>query len=108
MGLNLADCISIKTLNLNWPGCVGEHRFHPVRKWRFDFAWPEQKVAVEIDGGTALRLPSHTSIKGMERDREKSNQAALMGWTVLRYTTAMVRRGDIWIDLDEVFKTHGR
>src|SRR5687768_16750315 len=24
----------------------------PARRWRFDFAWPELKVAVECDGGT--------------------------------------------------------
>jgi hypothetical protein len=28
-----------------------EHRFHPVRRWRFDAAFPARKVAVELDGG---------------------------------------------------------
>ena len=31
-----------------------EYRFHPFRKWRFDFAWPEQKVAVEMEGGVFI------------------------------------------------------
>jgi hypothetical protein len=30
---------------------VREHRFHPVRKWRFDLAWPELLLAIEVDGG---------------------------------------------------------
>mgnify|MGYP006149714629 CR=1 FL=1 len=30
---------------------VKEHKFHPKRKWRLDLAWPEEKLAVEIEGG---------------------------------------------------------
>lgn len=33
-------------------GMVREFRFHPKRMWRFDFAWPAQKVALEFQGGT--------------------------------------------------------
>ena len=29
-----------------------QFRFHETRKWRFDFAWIEEKLAVEIDGGS--------------------------------------------------------
>lgn len=32
-------------------GWVREHRFHPARRWRFDFAWPELLFAVEVEGG---------------------------------------------------------
>ena len=28
-----------------------EYRFAPPRRWRFDFAWVDQKVAVEVEGG---------------------------------------------------------
>jgi len=28
-----------------------EYRFHPRRKWRFDAAWPDAKLAVEVEGG---------------------------------------------------------
>lgn len=34
------------------PEFVREHRFHPTRRWRFDFAWPDEKVALEVEGGT--------------------------------------------------------
>ena len=30
---------------------VREYIFHPKRKWRFDFYFPERKLAVEIEGG---------------------------------------------------------
>jgi very-short-patch-repair endonuclease len=66
-------------------GCVGEleYRFHPVRRWRFDMAFPEPKVAVEIEGGvwTGGR---HVRGKGFRKDCEKYNTAAAMGWRVLR------------------------
>lgn len=37
-------------------GMVHEHRFHPDRMWRFDFAWPDRKVAIEFQGGTFGRV----------------------------------------------------
>lgn len=70
-----------------------EYRFHPVRKWRFDFAFPALKLAVEIEGVTPAG-GRHQRIGGMKADIEKYNTAALMGWRVLRYTTDMVMRGD--------------
>lgn len=35
----------------NLPAPVAEYRFHETRKWRFDHAWPDRKLALEIDGG---------------------------------------------------------
>ena len=63
-----------------------EYRFHSVRKWRFDYAFPSLKVAVEVDGGiwTGGR---HNMPVGYINDMEKLNTAASMGWLVLRITT---------------------
>ncbi len=61
-----------------------EYRFHPTRKWRFDFAWPEQRLAVEIDGGTWVR-GRHVSGGGSHNDRDKRNAAQLAGWRVLAF-----------------------
>jgi len=33
------------------PDPITELVFHPKRKWRFDYAWEEQKLALEIHGG---------------------------------------------------------
>lgn len=65
--------------------CVKEFKFHPVRKWRFDYAVPEHKIALEVEGGvwTGGR---HTSPKGFLGDIEKYNTATLMGWRVFRTT----------------------
>lgn len=64
---------------------VAEHRFHDTRKWRFDYAVPSMRIAIEVEGGvwTGGR---HTSSAGFLRDMEKYNEAALNGWLVLRCT----------------------
>ena len=71
-----------------------EHVFNPTRKWRFDFAWPAAKVAVEIDGGT-WGNGRHSRGAGYAADCEKLNNAAMLGWCVIRLTPAMIE--DKWI-----------
>ena len=72
-------------LGMRLPIPESEFRFHPTRKFRFDFAWPDHKLGLEIDGGvwTGGR---HTRPKGFIRDQEKTNLAAVEGWQVLRVT----------------------
>ena len=84
-------------------GYVTEHRFHPVRKWRFDFAWLDKSIAVEIEGGTWSR-GRHTRGSGFELDCEKYNEAAAIGWTVFRFTGKMVKSGNAIQLLKEVMK----
>lgn len=62
-----------------------EYRFHPDRKWRFDFAWPNVKLALEVEGGIYIRK-GHATISGIKRDMEKYNAAACLWWRVLRVT----------------------
>ena len=69
-----------------------EHRFHATRKWRLDFAWPREKVAVEVEGGVYGR-GRHVRPAGFIADCEKYNAAAQLGWLVLRFVP---RKG--WID----------
>jgi len=66
-----------------------EYRFHPTRKWRFDYAWPSHRVAVEIDGGQWI---TNGGRHNRDSDREKLNNAAAMGWRVLRFSTQQVDR----------------
>lgn len=74
------------------PEPVLEHRFHGERKWRFDLAWINDKVAIEVEGGIWVR-GRHSRGAGMEKDMEKYNEAQLMGWTVLRYSTGQIKKG---------------
>ena len=71
-----------------------EFRFRPSRRWRFDFAWPEGKVAVEIEGGVYID-GRHTRGKGYERDLEKYNAAVTDGWKVFRFTLGTLKRNPI-------------
>lgn len=74
------------------PEPVREHRFEPGRRWRFDFAWPERRVALEVEGGTYTR-GRHCRPRGFQADSEKYNAATILGWSVLRVTGADVRSG---------------
>lgn len=62
-----------------------EYKFHPTRKWRFDYAWPEYKLALEVDGGIWTQ-GRHTRGSGRLGDMEKFNHAAMLGWRILYVT----------------------
>lgn len=65
------------------PTPVAEYRFHPTRKWRLDWAWVEQRLAVEVDGGIWVR-GAHGRGIGIQRDQEKGREAAALGWRIIR------------------------
>ena len=67
------------------PEYVEELKFHPVRRWRFDWAIPDLKIAIEYEG-LISKKSRHTTIKGYSNDTIKYNEAGKLGWTVLRYT----------------------
>jgi very-short-patch-repair endonuclease len=69
---------------LSLPPVTKEYRFHPVRKWRIDFAWPALKLAMEIEGGLFVK-GAHGRGAHYRSDCEKYNALAEMGWTLLRY-----------------------
>lgn len=64
------------------PKC--EFRFDLVRRWRFDFAWPIEKIAIEIDGGLFIN-GAHNRGAALLEQYEKGNAATVAGWRVLRY-----------------------
>lgn len=76
-------------IRARFPDVIAEHKFHPARRWRFDWALPDQMLAFEFDGGvwTGGR---HVTGSGFSGDCEKLNTAQLMGWKVFRFTTAHV------------------
>jgi very-short-patch-repair endonuclease len=79
-----------------------EFRFHPTRQWRFDFAWPEYRVAVEIDGrgqGKPGAVGRHQTVDGVRKDCEKINAAALLGWRVMRFPATDKQHALDWVKL---------
>ena len=86
-------------------GAVAEFRFHRERKFRFDWAWPDRLVALEIEGGVYGRgkpcptcgrraVAGHSSIERLKTDMSKYNLAALAGWRVLRVTPQQFESGE--------------
>ena len=63
-----------------------EFKFHPTRKWRFDFAIQEHKIAIESEGGI-WSGGRHTRGKGFIGDMEKYNTATALGWRLIRIQT---------------------
>lgn len=80
----------LKAVGVSAP--ISELRFHPTRKWRFDLAWPDLLVAVEVEGGS-WSAGRHTRGVGFEGDCEKYDEAQLAGWLVLRVTPHMIDDG---------------
>lgn len=74
-----------------------EFRAVPGRAFRFDFAWPESRLLVEVQGGAwgtkKGGKTGHNTGVGINRDCEKSNLATLAGWRVLSVTTNHIRSG---------------
>ena len=83
-----------------------EWRFAPPRRWRFDFAFVPEKIAVEIEGGTYTG-GRHVTGPGYAADLVKYNIATLAGWRVLRFTPRMVDQGWALDVLEATLKGHG-
>lgn len=92
MSSKLEDLFAWQLSAAGLPSPSREYRFHPTRRWRFDFAWPDHGLALEIEGGVWNR-GRHVTPKGFVADAEKYNAAALAGWRVLRVTGAHVKQG---------------
>jgi|SRR5579864_2844161 len=92
---------------MNWkyyglPEPIAEYRFHPNRKWRFDWAWPFQMIAVEQEGGIWNR-GAHVRGRHFLSDMEKYNEATKKGWRVFRFTPEQLKKGTAQAFLTGVF-----
>ena len=66
---------------------VKEHRFLKERRFRFDYAILEYKIAIEKDGGVWRKGGgAHSRPSNILRDMEKLTLAAVNGWIVIRRT----------------------
>ncbi len=79
------DGVSAFLTQMGLPKPMREVRFHPTRKWRFDYAWPDHKIALEVEGG-AWTNGRHTRGAGFIADMAKYNAAQEIGWRVFRVT----------------------
>ena len=69
-------------------GCERELKFNPANKrQRFDLAWPDKWLAVEVDGG---QWKPGGGKHGSAADYRKLRAAVTLGWRVLRFTSGEV------------------
>lgn len=93
MKSKIEEALALHIRAAKLPDPVREHSFHPTRRWRFDFAWPDLMLAVECEGGQYTQ-GRHQRPAGFAGDAQKYNEAQLLGWMVLRFTGDMVRSGE--------------
>ena len=77
--------------------------FPQRRKFRYDFAFLDHRIAVEVQGGTWVKS-GHTTGGGIRRDCAKGNLAQLMGWRCFHFTAKMIDDGTAIKTLREAFE----
>lgn len=89
------------------PEPVEEYRVSSDRRYRFDFAWPEYRLAVEVEGGTWTN-GRHSRGSGFANDCKKYNYAQSLGWLVLRYPGEMIKSGEALEQISELIRIRER
>jgi len=91
-----------------------EYRFDPSRRWRFDFAFLEARIGVELQGGIftgveygedgepRLKAGRHSRAAGMLKDFEKWNAAVELGWRVLVFGPPQVTGGEAALTIERI------
>ena len=120
-GLEMSFATQVKQSGLPMPRWGNDEvKFHPKRRWRFDFAWEDHKVAVEIEGGTyshgqerfdsgkgkkVTQKSRHLTPTGFHEDCIKYGEAAILGWCVIRVDAKMIKDGSALAMLERALKS---
>lgn len=80
-----------------------EYKFHPKRKWKFDYCYTREKLAIEIEGGIWIR-GRHNSPKGYKKDMDKYNKCEILGYRLLRYSPDLLMRAETHDEIQMVLK----
>lgn len=100
---HLETNLAIQIESAGLPSPLREYRAIEGRKYRFDFAWPERKLLIEVQGAIWVR-GGHSTGAGITRDAEKLNLATLAGFKCLHLTSAHVMSGQALTWIKEALK----
>lgn len=78
-----------------------EFKFCPTRKWSADWRVSGTSILIEFEGGLFDKgKGGHSSIAGILRDISKYNEAAILGYIVIRVAPNHVSNGEAlqWIE----------
>lgn len=99
------DAYALQIKQAGLPEPVPEWQAIEGRKFRWDFAWPECGILVEIQGGIWSRGKSgHSTGAGINRDCMKGNLANIQGFCCLSFTSDMIRDGTALEQTREVLR----
>lgn len=74
-----------------------------LKDWRFDFAWPDLKLAVEVEGGGWVG-GRHTRGAGFLEDLKKYGAAQRMGWTIYRTAGELIKSGEALQTIEQLIE----
>ena len=74
-----------------------------LKDWRFDFAWPDLMLAVEVEGGGWIQ-GRHNRGEGFLMDLRKYGAAQRMGWTVYRTAGELIKSGEAVHTIKELIR----
>jgi very-short-patch-repair endonuclease len=100
---HLEDTLLLQMRMVGLPEPRREYCFCLDRRWRFDFAFPDANLAVEVEGATWVN-GRHSRGNGFEKDCAKYNTAALLGWRVLKFTGGMIGNGEAITVIEKMIK----
>jgi very-short-patch-repair endonuclease len=95
--------LEMRALKLPLP--LRQYYFDCEEPWMTDFCWLQYKLIVEVDGGLGVcwkasrkgrKVPytgDHTSRDGYTKDRKRDRAAAKAGFTVIRVTPDLIKKG---------------
>ena len=88
-------------------GYVREYAAIPGRRFSWDFAFVQERLLVEIQGGV-WNGGAHGRPTGITRDMNKLNQAQIHGWKVLQFDTKMVKSGEALNVTEQILTNHSK
>lgn len=103
----LEETLALQIRAAKLPEPEREYRFHPGRRWRADFCWPEKKIIVETEGGVWSN-GRHVRGSGFEADMEKYNEASLMGYAVFRFSGSYIKSGKALLMIELALKDRAK